>query len=210
MTDAVKVPQPLNSGGTRELAVLPREALLEGGQAEFELVDAMRTGRQGRGRRRQAPEAARRAPGGQDGRAEPDSPGESRIRPDAALAADSDGRPGRARDSPGSGHQADRGAGHERHSRRRRHPHRGGQAGRYAAGRLAPPKESGTIRGDLPVSASLSQAWQALKDIQRRATSFPATGSSAEPATGSAEPAAGSSAGASAGDPAAPDSGSAA
>jgi hypothetical protein len=75
-------------------------------------------------------------------------------------------------------------------------------------------KESGTIRGDLPVSASLSQAWQALfeslKDIQRRATSFPATGSSAEPATGSADPAAGSSAGASAGDPAAPDSGSAA
>jgi len=80
-------------------------------------------------------------------------------------------------------------------------------------------KESGTIRGDLPVSASLSRAWQALfeclKDIQRRATSFPATGSSAEPATGSgsgssAEPAAGSSAGASAGDPDAPDSGSAA
>jgi len=76
-------------------------------------------------------------------------------------------------------------------------------------------KESGTIRGDLPVSASLSRAWQALfeslKDIQRRATSFPATGSSAEPAAGSsAEPAAGSSAGASAGDPDAPDSGSAA
>ena len=92
-------------------------------------------------------------------------------------------------------------------------------------------KESGTIRGDLPVSASLSRAWQALfeslKDIQRRATSFPATGSSAEPATGSsaepatgssaepatgssAEPAAGSSAGASAGDPDAPESGSAA
>ena len=76
-------------------------------------------------------------------------------------------------------------------------------------------KESGTIRGDLPVSASLSRAWQALfeslKDIQRRATSFPATGSSAEPAAGSsAAPAAGSSAGASAGDPAAPDSGSAA
>jgi ATP-dependent Clp protease ATP-binding subunit ClpC len=75
--------------------------------------------------------------------------------------------------------------------------------------------ESGTIRGDLPVSASLSRAWQALfeslKDIQRRATSSPATGSSAEPATGSpAEPAAGSSAGASAGDPAAPDPGSAA
>src|SRR5689334_18442080 len=51
-------------------------------------------------------------------------------------------------------------------------------------------KESGTIRGDLPVSASLSRAWQALfeslKDIQRRATSFPATGSgsSAEPAAG--------------------------
>ena len=68
-------------------------------------------------------------------------------------------------------------------------------------------RESGTIRGDLPVSASLSRAWQALfeslKDIQRRATSFPATGSSAEPA-------AGSSAGASAGDPDAPDSGSAA
>jgi len=84
-------------------------------------------------------------------------------------------------------------------------------------------RESGTIRGDLPVSASLSRAWQALfeslKDIQRRATSFPATGSSAEPAAGSsaepaagssAEPAAGSSAGASAGDPDAPDSGSAA
>ena len=70
-------------------------------------------------------------------------------------------------------------------------------------------KESGTIRGDLPVSASLSRAWQALfeclKDIQRRATSFPATGSGS-----SAEPAAGSSAGASAGDPDAPDSGSAA
>ncbi|HEX5296246.1 MAG TPA: Clp protease N-terminal domain-containing protein [Streptosporangiaceae bacterium] len=68
-------------------------------------------------------------------------------------------------------------------------------------------KESGTIRGDLPVSASLSRAWQALfeslKDIQRRATSSPATGSSAEPA-------AGSSAGASAGAPDAPDSGSAA
>jgi ATP-dependent Clp protease ATP-binding subunit ClpA len=66
-------------------------------------------------------------------------------------------------------------------------------------------KESGTIRGDLPVSASLSRAWQALfeslKDIQRRATSSPATGSPAEPA-------AGSSAGASAGDPDAPDSGS--
>ncbi|HET9974054.1 MAG TPA: hypothetical protein VFQ68_37885, partial [Streptosporangiaceae bacterium] len=68
-------------------------------------------------------------------------------------------------------------------------------------------RESGTIRGDLPVSASLSRAWQALfeslKDIQRRATSSPAAGSSAEPA-------AGSSAGASAGDPDAPDSGSAA
>src|SRR5689334_6739255 len=67
-------------------------------------------------------------------------------------------------------------------------------------------KESGTIRGDLPVSASLSQAWQALfeslKDIQRRATSAAAAGSSAEPA-------AGPSAGASAGDPDAPDSGSA-
>src|SRR5690349_5800043 len=70
-------------------------------------------------------------------------------------------------------------------------------------------KESGTIRGDLPVSASLSQAWlalfESLKDIKRRATSFPATGSGS-----SAEPAAGSSAGASAGDPDAPDSGSAA
>ncbi|HET9968664.1 MAG TPA: Clp protease N-terminal domain-containing protein, partial [Streptosporangiaceae bacterium] len=42
-------------------------------------------------------------------------------------------------------------------------------------------RESGTIRGDLPVSASLSRAWQALfeslKDIQRRATSSPAAGS---------------------------------
>src|SRR5207248_1525732 len=64
-------------------------------------------------------------------------------------------------------------------------------------------KESGTIPGDLPVSASLSRAWLALfesfKDIKRRAASSAATGSSAEPA-------AGPSAGASAGDPDAPDS----
>jgi ATP-dependent Clp protease ATP-binding subunit ClpA len=68
-------------------------------------------------------------------------------------------------------------------------------------------KESGTIRGSLPVSTSLSQVWQALfeslKDIKRRAASSAAAGSSAEPA-------AGPSAGASAGDPDAPDSGSAA
>jgi Clp amino terminal domain, pathogenicity island component len=78
--------------------------------------------------------------------------------------------------------------------------------------------EPGAIPGDLPVSASLSRAWQALfeslMDIKQRATSSaepsaeaPA-GPSAEASAGpSAEPAAGPSAGASAGDPDAPDSG---
>jgi ATP-dependent Clp protease ATP-binding subunit ClpC len=79
--------------------------------------------------------------------------------------------------------------------------------------------EPGAIPGYLPVSASLSRAWQALfeslKDIKQRATSSadessaePSAQTSAAPAAGSsAEPAAGPSAGASAGDPDAPDSG---
>jgi ClpA/ClpB-like protein len=71
------------------------------------------------------------------------------------------------------------------------------QAGREAIAALDDTaKESGTIRGDLPVSAGLSRVWQALfeslKDIQRRAASSAATGSPAEPAAG---PPAGASAG---------------
>ena len=70
-------------------------------------------------------------------------------------------------------------------------------------------KESGTIRGDLPVSASLSRVWQALfeslKDIQRLAAS--STESSAAAPTG---PSAGSSAGPSAGAPAGPPAGASA
>jgi ATP-dependent Clp protease ATP-binding subunit ClpC len=80
------------------------------------------------------------------------------------------------------------------------------KAGREALAALGgqPP---GTIRGDLPVGASLSRAWQALleslRDIQRRAT--PPAEPSAEPSGGpSAEPSGGPAAGPAGGSAAGP------